>query len=136
MKTAQEWKDALGLAELPDAEYLADLNALDGQETVDFEGADPARFVAATPADVAAQVVLASAGQAFREARRRAGFTVRKAAEQWGMSPGRVSQVEADDANLYAQTIAETAQRMGYRARLVLEPLDGGEPIAADLRAT
>lgn len=72
--------------------------------------------------------------QAFREARRRKGFTVRRAAQAWGISPGRVSQVEADDANLYAQTIAEAARRMGYRAQLRLIPLDGGEAIEAELR--
>lgn len=37
-KTAQEWQDLLGLAKLPTKEQLADLNALDGLETIEGGG--------------------------------------------------------------------------------------------------
>lgn len=47
-RTAQQWKDDLGLAELPDPEYLAALIALEDMETIDDSGMEPARFQLAT----------------------------------------------------------------------------------------
>lgn len=132
-KTAQEWKDLLGLDELPDPEFLANLNALEGVDVIEGGGVPDAQWVTMPPGEIAAAVVLGSAGAAFKAIRAAQGLTVRQAADAWGVSPGRVSQVEAEDANLYMSTVAETARRMGYRAKLVLEPLEGGPRYEAEL---
>ncbi|MBB5234477.1 hypothetical protein [Deinococcus budaensis] len=131
-KTAQQWKDTLGLDELPDADYLALLNEAEGQEASGGT-LPPDRFVEMTPGEIAAAVVLGSAGAAFKAIRTAQGLTVRKAGEAWGMTSGRVSQIEAEDANLYMSTVGDTAHRMGYRAKLLLEPLDGGPAYVAEL---
>jgi len=47
-RTAQQWKDLLGLAKLPDPEYLEALTGLEDVETIDDSGMDPAHFQLAT----------------------------------------------------------------------------------------
>lgn len=76
-------------------------------------------------------LVVESAGEAFKAARQQKGLTVRLAAENWGISSGCISQIESPEANLYMSTVGSAALRMGYRAKLVLEPMEGGQPIEA-----
>ena len=135
MKTAQEWQQHLGLDELPDDEFVTALNSLEGQDAVDGGGLEAQGLVAAqtSPAELVSALVVESAGEAFKAVRQEQGLTVRQAAESWGVSPGRISQMESPEANLYMSTVGSAALRMGYRAKLVLEPLDGGQPIEASL---
>ncbi|MCY1704274.1 helix-turn-helix domain-containing protein [Deinococcus sp. SL84] len=135
MKTAKEWQQHLGLDELPDDEFVTALNSLEGQDAVDGGGLEAQGLVAAhaSPAELVSALVVESAGEAFKAVRQEQGLTVRQAAESWGVSPGRVSQMESPEANLYMSTVGSAALRMGYRAKLVLEPLDGGQPIEASL---
>ncbi|GHG08714.1 hypothetical protein GCM10017783_21630 [Deinococcus piscis] len=135
MKTAQEWQQHLGLDELPDDDFVTALNSLEGQDAVDGGGLEDQGLVAAqtSPAELVSALVVESAGEAFKAVRQEQGLTVRQAAESWGVSPGRISQMESPEANLYMSTVGSAALRMGYRAKLVLEPLDGGQPIEASL---
>ncbi|WP_261665183.1 helix-turn-helix domain-containing protein [Deinococcus sp. Marseille-Q6407] len=135
MKTAQEWQQHLGLDELPDDEFVTALNSLEGEEAIAGGGLEAQGLVATqtSPAELVGALVVESAGEAFKAARQEQGLTVRQAAESWGISPGRVSQMESPEANLYMSTVGSAALRMGYRAKLVLEPIDGGQPIEASL---
>ena len=119
-KTAQEWQQQLGLESLPDAEFLEALNALEGQEVIDGGGLEALGLTAAqtTPDELVGALVVESAGMAFKTVRQEQHLTVRQAAEAWGVSPGRVSQMESPDANLYMSTVGSAALRMGYRAKL------------------
>lgn len=134
-KTPQEWQSALGLDELPDAEWVQMMNALEGRETIDGGGLEMQGLTASalTPDEIGVALVVASAGAAFRAVRQDQQLTVRQAAEAWGVSPGRVSQIESADANLYLSTVGSAALRMGYRAKLILEPLESGPTIVAAL---
>ena len=134
-KTPQEWQSALGLGELPDAQWVEMMNALEGQETIDGGGLEMQGLTAPalTPDEIGVALVVASAGAAFRAVRQDQQLTVRQAAEAWGVSPGRVSQIESADANLYLSTVGSAALRMGYRAKLILEPLESGPTIVAAL---
>ena len=132
-KTPQQWKDTLDLAELPDPDYLAALNALEGVETIDAPE-HALHLQEMTPDDLLAALIVEGAGQAFRSIRAQAGLTTRRAGSILGVSGARVSQLEADEANLYTSTVAEVAARFGYRAKLVLEPLGGGQRIEATLK--
>lgn len=129
-KTPQEWQSALGLDELPDAEWVQLMNALEGRETIDGGGLEAQGL---TPDEIGVALVVASAGAAFRAVRQDQQLTVRQAAEAWGVLPGRVSQIESTDANLYLSTVGSAALRMGYRAKLLLEPLESGPTIVAAL---
>ncbi|MBB6017070.1 helix-turn-helix domain-containing protein [Deinococcus radiopugnans] len=137
-KTAQEWQQQLGLDTLPDEELLQAFNALEGQEVIDGGGLEARGLTAPsmTPDELVAALVVGSAGAAFKKVRQEQHLTVRQAAQAWGVSPGRVSQMEAQDANLYMSTVGSAALRMGYRAKLVLEPLEGGQAIVAPLGET
>jgi hypothetical protein len=130
-KTPQDWKERLDLTEVPDAEYLSALNALEGIKAIRAQGEHLQEM---TPDDLLAALIVEGAGQAFRALRAQAGLTTRRAGDLLGVSGARVSQLEADDANLYTSTVAEVAARFGYRAKLVLEPLDGGQRIEATLQ--
>lgn len=134
-KTAQEWQQALGLDTPPDEEFLNALNTLEGQEVVDGGGLERLGLTAEplTPDELVGALVVESAGAAFKTARQEQHLTVREAAQAWGVSPGRVSQMEAPDANLYMSTLGNAALKMGYRAKLVLEPVEGGRAIVAPL---
>ena len=134
-KTPQEWQATLGLDELPDTEWVQMMNALEGQETVDGGGLEAQGLTASplTPDEIGVALVVESAGAAFRAVRQDQQLTVRQAAETWGVSPGRVSQIESADANLYLSTVGSAAMRMGYRAKLILEPLESGPTIVAAL---
>ncbi|CAM3955342.1 helix-turn-helix domain-containing protein [Deinococcus frigens] len=134
-KTPQEWQVVLGLDELPDAQWVEMLNALEGRDTIDGGGLEAQGLTASvlTPDEISMALVVESAGAAFRTVRQDQHLTVRQAAEAWGVSPGRVSQIEAADANLYLSTVGSAALRMGYRAKLVLEPLENGPTIVAAL---
>lgn len=57
---------------------------------------------------------------------------MRSVAEAWGLSPGRVSQIESA-ANLYLNTVGSAALRMAQRAKLLLEPLASGPVTVAAL---
>ncbi|WP_293909222.1 helix-turn-helix transcriptional regulator [Deinococcus sp.] len=120
MKTAQEWQIALDLDELPDAELLALLGEAQDYET-SLGTLPDHHFVRVTPDEIAQAVAVGSVGQAFRTIRERQGLTVRAAGERWGVSSGRISQLEHPDANLTIGTITEMLARMGQRARLVIE---------------
>lgn len=135
MKTAQEWQMHLGLDTLPDETFVANLNALEGQETIDGGELEAQGLVAMQTSleALVSALVVESAGEAFKAARQQKGLTVRLAAENWGISSGRISQIESPEANLYMSTVGSAALRMGYRAKLVLEPMDGGQPIEAPL---
>ena len=134
-KTPQEWQSALALGELPDAEWTEMMNALEDRETIDGGGLEVQGLtaLALTPDEIGVALVVASAGAAFRAVRQDQQLTVRQAAEAWGVSPGRVSQIESADANLYLSTVGSAALRMGYRAKLILEPLESGPTIVAAL---
>lgn len=134
-KTPQEWQAALGLDELPDAEWVEMMNALEGQATIDGGGLEARGLTAPalTPNELSVALVVEGAGAAFRAVRQNQQLTVRQAAEAWSVSPGRVSQIEATDANLYLSTVGSAALRMGYRAKLILEPLESGPTIVAIL---
>lgn len=134
-KTPQEWQAALGLDELPDAEWVEMMNALEGQATIDGGGLEAQGLTAPalTPNELSVALVVEGAGAAFRAVRQNQQLTVRQAAEAWSVSPGRVSQIEATDANLYLSTVGSAALRMGYRAKLILEPLESGPTIVAIL---
>lgn len=134
-KTAQEWQQILGLNTPPDDEFLASLNALEGQDVVEGGGLEARGLTVApmTPAELVGALVVQSAGEAFKAVRQEQSLTVREAAQAWGVSPGRVSQMESPEANLYMSTVGSAALKMGYRAKLVLEPLEGGQAIVAPL---
>lgn len=132
MKTAQEWKELLNLDREPDAEELALLNESEGLEVAAGTGSAE-RFVPATPQEVTERVLVEGVGAAFRAVREEHHLTVRQAGEAWQVTSGRVSQLERRDANPQIGTIADLALRMGYRARLILEPLEGGRVIEAEL---
>ncbi|CAM3407718.1 helix-turn-helix transcriptional regulator [Deinococcus saxicola] len=134
-KTPQEWQVVLGIDELPDAQWVEMLNALEGKGTIDGGGLEAQGLTASalTPDEIGVALVVESAGAAFRAVRQDQQLTVRQAAEAWGVSPGRVSQIEAADANLYLSTVGSAALRMGYRAKLLLEPLESGPTIVATL---
>ncbi len=131
MKTAQEWQDILNLEALPDAEMLALLNEAEGHE-VSGGSLPESQFVRMTPAEISQAVAVGSLGQAFKVIREREGLTMRAAGERWGVSSGRISQLEHPDANLTIGTITDMLGRMGKRARLVIED-EGGETIEATL---
>ena len=140
-KTAPEWKDQLELDYLPDDELLEALNGLEGKEVIGAAGplahdasttpADPPNFVAMTFDEFKEALLVESVGLAFKTIRRAQGHTTRTAAQRFRLSPGRVSQIEQPGANLELATIADLAQRMGYRTRVVFEPIEGGTPISA-----
>lgn len=129
-KNAQEWKDQLGLEELPDPEFLEALNGLENLETISG-AADPATFVEMTPDQIRETLLVEGVGLALKTIRTRQGHTTRSAAQTWQLSPGRISQMEQPGANLELATLAELARRMGYRTRIVFEPVDGGPAISA-----
>lgn len=134
-KTAQEWQAQLGLDDLPDPEWVGMMNNLEGKEVIDGGGLEARGLTAnpLTPDELVGTLVVESAGAAFKTVRQERRLTVRQAALAWGVSPGRVSQIESPEANLYMSTVGSAALRMGYRAKLVLEPLEGGPTIVAPL---
>ncbi|CAM3559166.1 HTH cro/C1-type domain-containing protein [Deinococcus saxicola] len=134
-KTPQAWQVALGLDELPDPEWVEMMNTLEDRDTIEGGGLEVQGLTAAalTPDEIGVALVVESAGAAFRAVRQDQHLTVRQAAEAWGVSPGRVSQIESADANLYLSTVGSAALRMGYRAKLLLEPLEHGPTIVATL---
>lgn len=135
MKTAQEWQEHLGLDILPDKEFVAAMNTLENQDAIDGGGLEAKGLVAmqASPETLVSALVVESAGEAFKAARQEQKLTIRLAAEHWGVSAGRISQIESPASNLYMSTVGNAALRMGYRAKLVLEPIDGGQSIEAPL---
>lgn len=134
-KTAQEWKDQLELDELPDPEFLEALNGLEEKEVISAAGtlasSDPPTFVAMTFDEFKEALLVESVGLAFKSIRQAQGYTTRTAAQRFRLSPGRVSQIEQPGVNLELATIADLARRMGYRTRVVFEPIEGGTPISA-----
>lgn len=130
-KTAQEWKEQLGLEELPDPQFLEALNGLENVETISSSAADPTTFIEMTPDQIRETLLVEGVGLALRAIRTGQGHTTRSAAQAWQLSPGRVSQIEQPGANLELATLADLARRMGYRTRIVFEPVDGGPAISA-----
>lgn len=100
------------------------LNSLEGEDAVSGDGLEAQDQVAVQTslAELVSALVVESAGETFKAVRQERGLTVRQAAESWGISPGRVSQMEFPEANLYMSTVGSAALRMGYRAKLILEP--------------
>lgn len=111
--SAEEWKDLMGLEYLPVDPLLEWLNEA---ATAEKYGSQAQRE----------DEPLSCVGQAFRVLRLAQGHTTRSAAEAWQLSAGRVSQIERLGANLELSTIGELARRMGYRARVVFDPIPGG----------
>jgi DNA-binding XRE family transcriptional regulator len=140
-KTAEEWKDQLELDYLPDDELLEALNGLEGKEVIGSAGpldsaaktspTDPPTFVAMTFDEFKEALLVESVGLAFKSIRKSQGYTTRTAAQRYHLSQGRVSQIEQPGVNLELATIADLARRMGYRTRVVFEPVEGGTPISA-----
>ena len=112
-KSAEEWQYLLDLEYLPVDPLLEWLNE---ESTAEEYGPQARRE----------DELLACVGRAFRFIRMAQGHTTRSAAEAWQLSPGRVSQIERPGANLELSTIGELARRMGYRARVVFDPIPGG----------
>jgi hypothetical protein len=120
---------------------LKALNGLDGKEIIDAAGllssaaetaaTDPPSFVAMTFDEFKEALLVESVGLAFKSIRKAQGHTTRTAAHCYRLSPGRVSQIEQPGVNLELATIADLARRMGYRTRMVFEPVEGGTPISA-----
>lgn len=131
-KTAQQWMQDLELDELPDAEFLEALNALEGKETVG-RASDPVQGAGLTPDDLAAAVNAGSVGEALKRLRQQAALTTRDAGELLGTSHARVTQLERPDATPNLTTVARTAYRLGYHTKLVFEPIEDGPTITAPL---
>lgn len=126
-KTAYEWMQALHLEEEPDHEFLRALNALEGKEVVGQPEDLPQ--VGLTPKELAEAVVLESVGEALKSIREQVGLTTRETGELLGISHARISQIERPDASLNLLTVARTAQKLGYRTKLVFESEVGGSSI-------
>lgn len=131
-KTAQEWKDLLNLEDLPDSEFLDALNALEDKEVIG-RSHDPPGEVSMTPTQLAEAVFEGSVGDALKRIREHAGLTTREAGEALGTSHARISQMERPDSSLNLMTVTRTAQRLGYRTKLVFEPEEDGPVITAPL---
>ncbi|WP_425148147.1 helix-turn-helix domain-containing protein [Deinococcus sp.] len=131
-KTAQEWKDTLDFDTLPDAELLELLNEAEGHET---SGGNLTQTLSLTPAEIKEVLLVEGVGMAFKAIRSEKGLSTRSGAHEWHLSQGRVSQIEQPGVNLELATVADLAQRMGYRTRIVFEPVDGGQTISATLDA-
>lgn len=135
-KTAQEWKAELDLDELPDAEFLEALNELEGKEVVVGSSSRPGgSWVCMTLSEIKEILLVEGVGMAFKAIRTGKGLSTRSGAHEWQLSQGRVSQIEQPGVNLELATVANLAQRMGYRTRVVFEPIEGGQTISATLEA-
>lgn len=128
-KTAQEWMETLNLPELPDAEFLDNLNAIEGLEYAEGDP-DPAHWVSMTPTEIKEALLVESVGDAFKHLREGQNLSTREAADTLGISHGRVSQLEGSGNALNLATITRMAQGFGYRTRLTFEPISGGEGVS------
>lgn len=135
MKTAAEWQADLNLEELPDAEMLALLNEVAGMEAAPFTAEEAVSQGLAVELDAdalegqieqlhTAQTVGAALG-AMRGAKQ---LGVREMGRRLGVQGSAVVKLERGE-NAELATVARYAAAAGYRARLVLEPEQGGGPV-------
>ena len=74
----------------------------------------------------------AKVGQVLEQARKARGQTLAEVGKKLGLSRARISQREKADSLAIGDVVAQ-AGALGYDVRIVLEPRQGGEPIAAQL---
>lgn len=135
MKTAEQWQQDLNLDTLPDADMLALLNEAAGLETAAFTADEAVSLGLADELEVdgleqrvealyTAETIGAALG-AMRGARH---LGVREMARRLGVQGSAVVKIERGE-NAELMTVARYATAAGYRARLVLEPEQGGGPV-------
>lgn len=123
MKTKEEVRDILGLAELPDDEFMELLEAAGGEETV--TGVSPVGGEGYTPKELHAEfqeaLVARTVGDLLSQARDQSGASLRRAGRVLGLSHSRVQQLEASE-NLEVATLVRVAAGLGFRVKISLEP--------------
>jgi hypothetical protein len=123
MKTKEEVRDILGLAELPDDEFMELLEAAGEEETVtgvrpvEEEGYSPEKL----RAELQEALVARTVGDLLSKAREQSGASLRRAGRVLGLSHSRVQQLEASE-NLEVATLVRVAAGLGFRVRISLEP--------------
>ena len=76
----------------------------------------------------------AGVGQLLQEARQVRGLSLRDAARKMERSPSRIVAIERATTDITVATLARLAHALGYRAEIVLEPLDGqGQSLNAQI---
>lgn len=135
MKTAQEWQQELGLEELPDMEMLALLNEAAGMDAAPFTADEAISQGLASEPDIDTleqhieQLYTAeTVGAALGAMRGASKLGVREMGRRLGVQGSAVVRLERGE-NAELATVARYAAAAGYRARLVLEPEQGGGPV-------
>lgn len=76
----------------------------------------------------------AGVGQLLQKARQARGLSLRDAARGMERSPSRIVAIEQSTTDITVATLARLAHALGYRAEIVLEPLDGqGQKLNAQI---
>lgn len=123
MKSKEEVRDALGLDELPDDEFMRLLEEVGEEETV--TGVSPVEGEGYTPEAIRGELrdalVAKSVGDLIASARSQAGSSLRRAGEAVGVSHSRIQQLEASE-NLEVSTLVRVAAGLGFRVKISLEP--------------
>lgn len=123
MKTKEEVRDILGLAELPDDEFMELLEAAGEEETV--TGVSPVEDGDYTADEVRAELqealVARTVGDLLSQARDQCGASLRRAGRITGLSHSRIQQLEASE-NLEVATLVRVAAGLGFRVKISLEP--------------
>ena len=123
MKTKEEVRDILGLAELPDDEFMELLEAAGEEETV--TGVAPVEDGGQSAEEVHTEfqeaLVARTVGDLLSQARDQSGASLRRAGRSLGLSHSRIQQLEASE-NLEVATIVRVAAGLGFRVKISLEP--------------
>lgn len=138
MKSKEDVKNALGLDELPDDEFMRLLDEVGGEETV--TGVAPVEGEGYTPEAIREELrdalVANRLGEMIAAARSQAGLSLRQVAELVGVSHSRIQQLEMSD-NLEVSTLVRVASGLGFRVKISLEPdrehASEYRPVVADL---
>lgn len=123
MKTKEEVRNLLGLADLPDDEFMELLEAagdegiVTGVPPVDGEGYDPEDIRTEFQEALVAETV----GDLLAQARDQSGASMRRAGRAIGLSHSRIQQLEGSE-NLEVATLVRVAAGLGFRVKISLEP--------------
>lgn len=123
-KSKAEIQRALGLSAPPDDAVLALLEELGEGEVV--TGATPVAGPGYSAEELLEEleeaVVADSVGELLWKAREETGRSLREAGEIVGVSHARVRELE-HSSNMEVATLARVARALGYRVRIVLQPM-------------
>jgi hypothetical protein len=123
MKSKEEVRDLLGLAALPDDEFMDLLRAAGAEETV--TGVPPIEDEGYTPEELRAEfreaLVARTVGDLLSHARDQSGASLRQVGQMVGLSHSRIQQLEASE-NLEVATLVRVAAGLGFRVKISLEP--------------